>query len=132
MDCHFLPVLEADRAQMVQLMQNLIANAVKFRSEGSPRLQIAAVEHESEWVFSVKDNGIGIPAAEADSIFSMFRRLHTEEEVPGTGIGLAICKRIVERHGGRIWVVPAEDRGSIFYFTLPKPRPGTGRNDGEE
>ncbi len=131
-DCHFLPVLDADRAQMVQLMQNFIGNAVKFCGEASPRIQIAATEQDNDWVFSVKDNGVGIPADEAESIFSMFRRLHTDEEVPGTGIGLAICKRIVERHGGRIWVVPAEDRGSIFYFTLPKPRPGDAADDGEE
>jgi PAS domain S-box-containing protein len=123
-----LPVLAADSAQMVQLFQNLIGNALKFR-RGQPQVRVFAVEEAKRCTFAVADNGIGIPQEHLDRIFGMFQRLHTAAEYPGTGIGLAICKRIVERHGGRIWAVSEPGQGSTFCFTIPKtlsPAPWTG------
>ncbi len=114
-----LPVMAADGAQMVQLFQNLIGNALKFRRE-RPSVRIYAVEDTDRATFAVADNGIGISAEHLERVFGMFQRLHTAAEYPGTGIGLAICKRIVERHGGRIWAVSEVGRGSTFCFTLPK------------
>jgi PAS domain S-box-containing protein len=114
-----LPVLAADAAQMVQLFQNLLGNAVKFR-RGKPVVQIFAVEEATCCTFAVADNGIGVAPEHLERIFGMFQRLHTAAEYPGTGIGLAICKRIVERHGGRIWVVSEPGQGSTFCFTIPK------------
>jgi PAS domain S-box-containing protein len=114
-----LPVLAADGAQMVQLFQNLIGNAVKFR-RGKPQVRIFAVEEAKRCTFAVADNGIGIAQEHLERIFGMFQRLHTAAEYPGTGIGLAICKRIVERHGGRIWAVSEPGQGSTFCFTIPK------------
>jgi PAS domain S-box-containing protein len=114
-----LPTVLADKAQLSQVFQNLIANAIKFRREGvPPRVHISAEREGDEWVFSVADNGIGIDPEQADRIFQVFQRLHTEDEYPGLGIGLALCKRIVERHGGRIWVESEPGKGSTFYFTL--------------
>ncbi len=114
-----LPVLAADGSQIVQLFQNLIGNAVKFR-RGKPLVQIFAVEEAKCCTFAVADNGIGIAPDQLERIFGMFQRLHTSAEYPGTGIGLAICKRIVERHGGRIWAVSEPGQGSTFCFTIPK------------
>jgi PAS domain S-box-containing protein len=114
-----LPTVEADRAQLTQLFQNLISNAIKFRGPRAPEVHVDAHRHGHEWVFSVRDNGLGIEAEHLERIFTIFQRLHGRDEFPGTGIGLAICKRIVERHGGRIWVQSAPGRSSRFLFSLP-------------
>ncbi|MGA2656178.1 MAG: ATP-binding protein [Verrucomicrobiota bacterium] len=114
-----LPTVMADSSQMVQLLQNLIGNAIKFHGQNLPRVHFSAVQTGNEWVFCVRDDGIGIDPQYAERIFNVFERLHTREEYPGTGIGLAICKKIVERHGGRIWVESQLAQGSAFYFTLP-------------
>jgi light-regulated signal transduction histidine kinase (bacteriophytochrome) len=113
-----LPIVAADRSQLVQLFQNLLGNAVKFHGPDSPRIYVSAEPRGDEWVFCVRDNGIGIEAQHFDRIFVIFQRLHTREEFPGTGIGLALCKRVVERHGGRIWVESEPGVGSSFYFSL--------------
>lgn len=113
-----LPHVVADRTQLLQLIQNLIGNALKFRTEDPPCVHISAEQSGAEWVFSVKDNGIGIDPKHRDRIFAIFQRLHTRNEYPGTGIGLAICKRIVERHGGRIWVESEPGPGTTFRFAL--------------
>jgi len=114
-----LPTIKADGVQLGQVFQNLISNAVKFRGAEPPLVHISAEQREKEWVFAVKDNGIGIAPEYADRIFVMFQRLHTRTEYPGTGLGLAICKKIVERHKGRIWVESEPGKGATFYFTIP-------------
>jgi light-regulated signal transduction histidine kinase (bacteriophytochrome) len=109
-----------DEMQLVRLVQNLIGNAIKFRTrEERPVIRISAVRRGDEWVFGVHDNGIGIGAQYYERIFVIFQRLHTAEEYPGTGMGLALCKKIVEQHGGRMWVESGQGRGSSFYFSLP-------------
>ena len=113
-----LPTVMADGFQLVQLFQNLIGNAVKFCRQELPLIHISAARNESEWRFSVRDNGIGIDPEYADRIFIIFQRLHGRREYSGTGIGLSMCKRIVERHGGRIWVESFEGEGATFYFTI--------------
>jgi len=115
-----LPTVVADGAQLHQLLHNLLTNAIKFVGARPPRIHLSAVQDENEWKVSLRDNGIGMEPDTAERIFVMFQRLHTQDEYPGTGIGLAICKRIVERHGGRIWVESQPHRGSMFVFTLPK------------
>ena len=114
-----LPSVIADGSQLVQLFQNLIGNAIKFRSADAPRIHVGALEQDDAWVVSIQDNGLGISAQHFERIFAMFQRLHGKDEYPGTGIGLAICKKIVDRHGGRIWVASQPGRGCTFSFTLP-------------
>ncbi len=115
-----LPELYADSAQLSILFQNLIENAIKFRSDEIPRIHISAGENETEWIFSVSDNGIGIEPEHKDEIFDLFRRLHDDARYSGTGMGLAICKKILECHSGRIWVESQPQKGSTFYFAIPK------------
>jgi PAS domain S-box-containing protein len=114
-----LPIVLGDDGQLSQVFQNLLSNAIKFRSNSAPQIHISVEQTPEEWVFSVQDNGIGIDMKYADRIFTIFQRLHGREEYPGTGIGLAVVKKIVQRHGGRIWVKSAPESGSTFYFTLP-------------
>jgi light-regulated signal transduction histidine kinase (bacteriophytochrome) len=114
-----LPVVMADPAQLLSVLQNLIGNAVKFHGEEPPHVHVSARESDSEVEISVRDNGIGIRKEHQERIFLIFQRLHNRKDYPGTGIGLALCKRIVERHGGRIWVESEEGGGATFTFTLP-------------
>jgi len=115
-----LPVVDADPTQLVQVFQNLLSNAVKFRGTGAPAIHVGAVHGAGEWTLSVADNGIGMEPQYFTRIFEVFQRLHTRREYHGTGIGLAICKKIIERHGGRIWVESQPGAGSVFRFTLPE------------
>ena len=115
-----LPTVSGNPSQLTEVFQNLIENAIKYRGDEPPRIHVSAEQAEDNWVFSVRDNGIGIDSRHAQSIFSVFERLHSHEEFPGTGIGLAICKRAVGRHGGELWVESQPGIGSTFYFTIPK------------
>ena len=114
-----LPTLSVDATQMIQLFQNLIGNAIKFRSEQPPEIHVGVQPLPGRWVFSARDNGIGIESQYFERIFQIFQRLHTRKVYPGTGIGLAICKKIVERHGGAIWLESQPERGTTFYFSMP-------------
>jgi signal transduction histidine kinase len=114
-----LPTATCNGSQMVQLFQNLLSNAIKFRGAETPRIRIAAEHRDSEWLFSFRDNGIGIDPHYKDRIFQIFQRLHSRDEYEGTGIGLALCMKIVELHKGKIWMESEEGKGATFYFTLP-------------
>jgi light-regulated signal transduction histidine kinase (bacteriophytochrome) len=117
-----LPSLWVDQGQLTQVFQNLLANAIKFRrKEECPRIHVSAVDSGVEWLISVRDNGIGIDPRHAERVFQMFQRLHTRAEYPGTGIGLAVCKKVIERHGGKLWVESEPGAGSTFRFKIPKP-----------
>ncbi|MBD2112171.1 MULTISPECIES: response regulator [Cyanophyceae] len=115
-----LPLVQADPTQLIQLFQNLISNAIKFHGEAPVHIAIAVNQMEDAWLFSVQDNGIGLDPQYADQVFVIFQRLNNRTHYPGTGIGLAVCKKIVERHGGKIWVEAELDQGSTFYFTIPQ------------
>jgi PAS domain S-box-containing protein len=121
-----MPRVIADGAQLAQVFQNLIGNAIKFRGEAAPKIHVGAQVTDSVWVFTVKDNGIGLDTQYADRIFMMFQRLHNKAEYPGTGIGLAIVKKIVERHGGRIWVESEPGKGATFGFTIARQQENNG------
>jgi light-regulated signal transduction histidine kinase (bacteriophytochrome) len=132
---HSLPTVTADAIQLGQLFQNLIGNAIKFQADRRPEVHVSVQEREGDHLFAVRDNGIGIEPEYVERIFAIFQRLHTRDEYPGTGIGLAVCKRIVERHGGHIWVESQPGEGSAFYFTLPivkasAPPTSTEQSDG--
>ncbi|MDP8963852.1 MAG: ATP-binding protein [Cyanobacteriota bacterium] len=114
-----LPTVRANGQQMAQLFLNLIANAIKFRGDATPKIEVKAELQDKEWLVAVRDNGIGIKPQYAERIFEIFQRLHSREKYPGTGIGLAICRKIVDRHGGRIWIESQLGQGTTFYFTLP-------------
>jgi len=117
--CGELPVIVGDRSQLVQLMDNLIGNGLKYHGAKAPRVHVSAERHGNEWDFSVRDNGIGIAPEYYERIFEIFQRLHDKKDYPGTGIGLAVCRRIVGGHGGRIWVESELGQGSTFRFTIP-------------
>jgi signal transduction histidine kinase len=126
-----LPTILADESQMIQVMQNLVGNAVKFRGSERPNIHISACLGAREWTFAIKDNGIGLNVEYADRIFLMFQRLQTRDKYPGSGVGLAIVKKIIEYHGGRVWVESEEGNGSTFCFTVPNsPRSNGKRNGG--
>jgi light-regulated signal transduction histidine kinase (bacteriophytochrome) len=120
-DQESLPVVHGEFEHLVRLFQNLLANALKFRRTEDPRVHVGCATTSAGWVFSVRDNGIGIPAEYHDFIFHAFKRLHPRCAYPGTGLGLTICRRIVALHGGRLWLDSAVGQGSTFFFTIAKP-----------
>jgi Bacteriophytochrome (light-regulated signal transduction histidine kinase) len=110
----------ADKSQLIQLFQNILNNAIKYRREDPPNIKIGVRSEDDYWLFWIKDNGIGISPQYFERIFLIFQRLHTRQEYPGTGIGLAICQKITQRHQGKIWLESELGKGSTFYFTIPK------------
>jgi light-regulated signal transduction histidine kinase (bacteriophytochrome) len=109
-----------DRSQLAQLLQNLIGNGLKYHGEKPPHVHVSARRDGNEWIISIRDNGIGISPKHYERIFEIFKRLHNQQEYPGTGIGLAVCRRVVNRHGGKIWVESESGNGSTFNFTIPE------------
>ena len=126
------PIVEADRGEMEQLFTNLVSNAIKFRGEIPVRIHISAERQADDWVFSIRDNGIGIDSTGVERIFELFHRLHTADEYPGTGLGLTISRKIVDYHGGEIWVESRLDHGSTFHVTLPTQVAGIEADDRHE
>jgi PAS domain S-box-containing protein len=127
--CGKLPIVMGDRSQLVQLMQNLISNGIKYHGDKSPHIHVSAERNGKEWTFSVRDNGIGIALKHYERVFEIFKRLHDQKDYPGTGIGLAVCRRVVTRHGGRIWLESEAGHGSVFHFTLPE---GTDKTNDQQ
>ena len=127
--CGDLPEVIGDRSQLVQLMDNLIGNGLKYHGDKVPHVHVSAEQIENKWTFSVRDNGIGIAPEHYERIFEIFQRLHDKRDYPGTGIGLAVCRRIVGRHGGTIWVESTPAHGSAFHFTIPV---GTDETNGQQ
>jgi len=123
-----LPRVRMYEFQLEQVFQNLIGNAIRYRSSDPPRVHVAAIARINEWLFSVQDNGIGIDPQFKEQIFGIFKRLHTNADYPGTGMGLAICQRIIERTGGRLWVESELGRGSTFFFTIPSGSHGRDKS----
>src|SRR5208337_2991654 len=117
-----LPIILGDGGQLLQVFQNLIGNAIKFRRDEPPQIHMSAAKNKNEWIFSIKDNGIGIESRHLDRIFIIFQRLNKRSQYDGTGMGLAIVKKVVERHGGRVWVESELGVGSTFYFTISDRR----------
>jgi PAS domain S-box-containing protein len=115
-----LPSVLGNRTHLVLLLQNLISNGIKYNNNALPKVHLSAKQNAADWIIAVQDNGIGINPDYFPKIFEIFRRLHTQEEYPGNGIGLAICRRVVERHGGKVWIESEPDHGTVFYFSLPK------------
>jgi len=120
-----LPAIVGDGWQLFELFRNLLDNAIKFRKEAPPVVHVSAERSGQHWVFSIRDNGIGIHPRYADRVFQIFQRLHPRDAYPGAGIGLAICKRVVERHGGRMWFASEPGQGTTFFFTIPAESPGS-------
>ena len=123
-----LPVVMGDPVQLTSLFQNLLANSIRYRTEAAPQIHIGAEVRDNEWVFSVRDNGIGIEPQYAEKVFGIFKCLHSREKYPGSGMGLAICRKIISRHHGRIWVESELGKGATFCFTLPAMNNGHARN----
>lgn len=121
--CQALPEIEGDEMQLIRLIQNLLDNAIKYRRDARPEISINVKRHEKGWLFGVRDNGIGIASEYAERIFDIFGRLHSARKYPGTGIGLSVCRKIVENHGGRLWHESNREDGSTFYFILPDKHP---------
>jgi len=121
-----LPVIFSDPGQIARVLQNLIGNALKYRREAPPQIHVSASLTDAQWIFSVRDNGIGIDPKHAERIFQIFQRLHSTEAYPGTGIGLAISKKIIERHRGRVWLESTPGQGSTFFFSIPFPPSDSG------
>jgi light-regulated signal transduction histidine kinase (bacteriophytochrome) len=128
-----LPIVDAEEILLLQLFQNLISNSIKYKGEAPPRIHISAVKEAKDWLFAVRDNGMGIEPQDCERVFGMFKRLHGSE-IPGTGIGLALCKKVIDRQGGRIWVESEPGHGATFKFTIParhRPLPATQGDHGQ-
>ena len=126
-----LPIVQANDDRLAQVFSNLITNAIKYRGNGKPKIHVTATDNGTEWNFKVKDNGIGIDMKHADEIFVLFKRLHSSEQYDGSGIGLAVCKTVIERFGGQIWVESEPSKGSTFLFTIPKVTPASSKPPGQ-